>query len=495
MEKEYTATKELDRRWSFVRVMVVYLLVCGIGITIMILSINMLMKEHDKTLTTQICDLVAEKMNNSIKYMTTSAENMSAIISAEDHHDLGELYEELCDLQGNGYVSIGFMDETGKVYATDTELEEFEKWSLADTAAMTGPVSISPPYRSGLTGQPVFTLFTDLTYDGGKTGKLFLTYPLKEIQNIAYSETLSADTEIWLMDSDSDNIIQCAGENKYAIGSWANAMLTFEDKMNSEDRESYRNWKHSMQIGVPSEAVIYHIGDVSYTQVYSHISFMHGWNVVVRVPSSVMSWTMEQFRTNVLLFTAVLLAATVILFLITHRQDVADRAILEKLSIHDPLTEVMNRRAFDISVQNYLSRALKHESAMLFIDIDYFKSVNDKYGHDSGDKVLVEFAALLKEIFGENAIISRYGGDEFLVFVKNSSRQTVEEKMKELNRRAHEIRPAVRDENDSYHVSCSCGGALSPNDAKDFERLRSCADVALYEVKKKGRDSHGWYKG
>ena len=48
MEKEYTATKELDRRWSFVRVMVVYLLVCGIGITIMILSINMLMKEHDK---------------------------------------------------------------------------------------------------------------------------------------------------------------------------------------------------------------------------------------------------------------------------------------------------------------------------------------------------------------------------------------------------------------------------------------------------------------
>ena len=82
MNKTITETGELNRSGSFIRMMIVYFVICLIGLVVMITSINVLMKEHDKKLTGKICDLVAEKMNNSIKYMTTSAQNMSAMLTA-----------------------------------------------------------------------------------------------------------------------------------------------------------------------------------------------------------------------------------------------------------------------------------------------------------------------------------------------------------------------------------------------------------------------------
>ena len=495
MDNNYKISEELTGSWSFLRVMLVYLAVCAIGIAVMISSINRLMMEHDKILTSQICNLVAEKMNNSIKYMTTSAENMSALISAEEHTDLDSLYEELNDLKGDGYVSLGFIDQSGKIYARSIEIEEFQKWGLMKTAEQADPVSISAPYRSALTGQPVFTLFTNMTYGKDRHGKLFLTYPLKEIQNIAYTESLDTDTEIWLMDPESENIIQCAGDNKYAIGSWANAIVNFEQKIDPDDREAYRNWKNNMDINAPSEAVVYKIGDIGYTQVYADISFMHGWYVVVRIPSSAMSLTMSQFKSIVLIFTALLLTATMVMFWLSHKRDLADKQMLENLSIHDPLTGAVNRRAFDMAVKKHLERTIKSECAMLFIDIDYFKTVNDNYGHEAGDKVLAEFASLLKELFGETSIISRYGGDEFLVFISEAYKPKIEFLMSELRRRVHEIKPITQKENDTFVVSCSCGGALCPDDAKDFEMLKKCADAALYEVKEMGRDGYRWYGG
>ena len=120
---------------------------------------------------------------------------------------------------------------------------------------------------------------------------------------------------------------------------------------------------------------------------------------------------------------------------------------------------------------------------------------DDSFGHSAGDKVLIEFAALLKELFGDMGLISRYGGDEFLVFIKSADRLKIESKVSDLKRRVHDIKPITRKEGDDYSVSCSCGGAFCPHDARDFEKLKACADRALYKVKERGRDGYGWYDG
>ena len=161
MNKTITETGELKSTGSFIRMMIVYFTVCLLGLAVMITAINSLMREHDKKLTGQICDLVAEKMKNSIKYMTTSAQNMSAMLTAQKHSDIQLLYNEFSDLKGDGYISMGLIDSRDKVYATDTELDEFRKWRLLEIARKADPVSISSPYRSGFSGEPVITLFAE----------------------------------------------------------------------------------------------------------------------------------------------------------------------------------------------------------------------------------------------------------------------------------------------------------------------------------------------
>lgn len=494
--KKVSSSNELGISFSFIRMLVIYLVICGIGVSVLLLSFDGLIRNHDKKLTGNICSLVTEKMNNSINYMTSSVENMAAVLSAQDHDDLGELYDTLsAEKSGSGYVSIGFVDEEGSIYASPTELGEFEKWGLLDIAALADPVSISAPYRSGETGQPVFTMFANYTYGGGKKGYLFLTYPLKEIQTMAYTESLTEDTEIWLMEAASDNIIQCAGSNKYSIGSWDNALLTMRMQIDSEFQDDYNAWKNKMSSGAESANVTYEIGKETYTQVCSKIDFMHGWYVVVRIPSSSLSSAIQQFWSSVLIFLCVLFVATLIMFILFNKRETEEKRVLENLSVHDPLTSVLNRRAFDFTAGQYLGRTLKSEASLLFIDIDYFKEVNDRFGHEAGDRILTRFSAALRELFGDEGYISRYGGDEFVVLVRSADKKKISRQLEALQQMTKAIKPCDDPaQYGDFMLTFSCGAAVFPKDAGDLKSLEAGADSALYIVKKNGRNGFGWYE-
>lgn len=487
---------EIAKTVSFFRMLVIYLVVCGIGVSVLLIRFDGLIRSHDRMLTEDICSLVTEKMNNSIRYMTSSAENIAAVLSAEGHNDLQELYDTLSrNKEGSNYISIGFISEDGTIYASPSELNEFEKWGLYDIAKLADPVSISAPYRSGETGHSVFTMFTNYTYANGKNGYLFLTYPLKEIQNMAYTESVTEDTEIWLMDAASDNVIQCAGSDSHTIGSWGSALIVMRKDINSNYQNDYIEWKDKMNNGEKTANLTYEIGTETYTQVFSKIDFMHGWYVVVRIPSSSLSSAIQLFRSSVLIFLGVLLIATVVIFILSHKRETAEKRVLENLSIHDPLTSVMNRRAFDFTAERYLGRSSRNEASLLFIDIDYFKQVNDNFGHEAGDRILTEFSAALRELFGDSAYISRYGGDEFVVLVKSADRKRVNDKLDQLQKSAAKIKPCDAPEiYGDFKLTFSCGAAAFPKDAHDLKGLKAGADSALYTVKENGRNGYGWCK-
>lgn len=493
-KQNISSQNEISGTISFFRMLVIYLVICGIGVSLLLIRFDGLIRGHDRMLTEDICSLVTEKMNNSIRYMTSSAENISAVLSAQRHNDLRELYETLSqNKEGSNYISIGFIDEDGNIYASPSELAEFEKWGLSDTAKLADPVSISAPYRSGETGHSVFTMFTNYTYGGGKKGYLFLTYPLKEIQNMAYTESVTEDTEIWLMEAASDNVIQCAGSDSHSIGSWNNALIAMRQGINSKYQDDYTVWKNKMNAGEKTANITYEIGRETYTQVFSKIDFMHGWFVVVRIPSSSLSSAIQLFRSSVLIFLGVLLIATVAIFILSHKRETAEKRVLENLSIHDPLTAVMNRRAFDFTAEQYIGRSLKNEASLLFIDIDYFKQVNDNFGHEAGDRILTEFSASLRELFGESGYISRYGGDEFVVLVKSADKKKIGEKLEQLRKSAAKIKPCDDPEvYGDFTLTFSCGAAVFPKDANDLKGLKAGADSALYLVKENGRNGYDW---
>ncbi|HPN65245.1 MAG TPA: GGDEF domain-containing protein, partial [Candidatus Goldiibacteriota bacterium] len=151
----------------------------------------------------------------------------------------------------------------------------------------------------------------------------------------------------------------------------------------------------------------------------------------------------------------------------------------------DSLTNIFNRRKFTDSLLSEVSKALKNGTALSLVifDIDNFKQINDKYGHDYGDFVLVTSVSIIKKVLLNNSVFARWGGDEFTILMPGIDAQ-----------QAVKIAQAAREELHNHYlnihreVSCSFGVTelLKEDSVKSFI-VR--ADNALYEAKNSGRNS------
>lgn len=165
------------------------------------------------------------------------------------------------------------------------------------------------------------------------------------------------------------------------------------------------------------------------------------------------------------------------------------REILRIQSIHDPLTGLFNRRYMAETLEREVHRARRGGSSLgvLMVDIDGFKQQNDAFGHDAGDAILVELAALLQRNLRREDIACRYGGEEFVLVLPDAS-------MENAGRRAEQLRDAVRRMRVPHKdivlgpVTVSIGVAAFPDHGTDGAALLKAADMALYDAKKAGRD-------
>ncbi|WP_322172842.1 sensor domain-containing diguanylate cyclase [Acutalibacter caecimuris] len=165
----------------------------------------------------------------------------------------------------------------------------------------------------------------------------------------------------------------------------------------------------------------------------------------------------------------------------------ANEQVLRHQAEHDPLTGIMNRGAFD-QVKEVL-RVKAQPIAILIIDVDKFKLINDGYGHETGDRVLKRVAKLLEENFRTTDFASRIGGDEFSVILTEidpSQQAMVERKMNAINQ------TLLNPTDNLPQVSLSTGGAFSATGYTD--ELYQQADAALYQVKEHGRCSCRFYE-
>jgi diguanylate cyclase (GGDEF)-like protein/PAS domain S-box-containing protein len=166
---------------------------------------------------------------------------------------------------------------------------------------------------------------------------------------------------------------------------------------------------------------------------------------------------------------------------------------LHHVSTHDPLTGLPNRILF----LDRLEMAMKknhhsHEKiALLFIDLDHFKRVNDSLGHSVGDKLLIEVSQRLKSLLRESDTIARMGGDEFNLIIDGVDQsKTIVEICEKLN---HAFRDPFIIESHLLHTTLSIGIALSPDDGKTPETLLKNADTAMYQAKHEGRNTFRFY--
>jgi diguanylate cyclase len=153
----------------------------------------------------------------------------------------------------------------------------------------------------------------------------------------------------------------------------------------------------------------------------------------------------------------------------------------------DPLTSLLNRRAFTALVDRYLDRMESQSTngALLIIDIDHFKLINDTFGHDAGDNALIRIAETIRASVREFDVVGRLGGEEFSVLLTGVDEQRAVHVAENIRKRVATTELMLCGQ--ACHVSVSIGGVTFTEEAS-FSDLYKHADKKLYEAKQSGRD-------
>lgn len=169
-------------------------------------------------------------------------------------------------------------------------------------------------------------------------------------------------------------------------------------------------------------------------------------------------------------------------------QNKRNQLLIEKMAFFDSLTDIPNRRKFEIDFQEALQRSVKSNvpGYVLFIDLDHFKRINDVFGHETGDQVLIRVAQFVHSHpdFGGN--IYRFGGDEFTMFFEGISEDEV---IKVANAIIEKFREPWRLGDNDIYCTVSVGIASYPRDGVTYDDLLITADKAMYDAKRKGKST------
>jgi diguanylate cyclase (GGDEF)-like protein/PAS domain S-box-containing protein len=177
-------------------------------------------------------------------------------------------------------------------------------------------------------------------------------------------------------------------------------------------------------------------------------------------------------------------------------RDIRERKRLEEqlkgLAYYDTLTGLPNRRFFEDQLDRKLSYAKRHKMklALLYMDLDGFKEINDTLGHAAGDEILIRFSTAIDDCLKKSDVFARLGGDEFVILLSESNKQ-------EIVRISNQIIEAVQKYcsvgAENRGIGTSIGIAMYPADGKSQEELLKCADEAMYRAKAAGKNQFMFY--
>ncbi len=238
------------------------------------------------------------------------------------------------------------------------------------------------------------------------------------------------------------------------------------------------------------------------TYVVSVNSCGDDWNVITYVPTSII--LSEKNEMQLYIYMIGLLAAILAVIMgsvlsVKLAEPVTDIVSALDTQAHiDRLTGILNKLSFEEYTANRLSSSLTIEHhALILIDVDNFKGVNDTLGHAYGDKVLADIGLLMRTVFPEEDYLGRIGGDEFAVFVNSmpsEKEMSYQDYVKLLCEKLCEgFHHHYTGDDGKYKISASIGVSFFPEHGKAFPELYAMADKALYSSKHRGKDTFTFY--
>ncbi len=225
------------------------------------------------------------------------------------------------------------------------------------------------------------------------------------------------------------------------------------------------------------------------------------WYVIASVPLDVILKEIQQQRIYILLFTfsVIILVMVIGVWLMRRITNPMDTAFsnLKKRAEYDNLSGMLNKSSFQEMADTALSDGKQiGSSVMVIVDMDNFKQVNDKLGHAYGDKVIARLGSLLNQMYGDEVIKGRIGGDEFALFMQYSinDRDIVENRVgSDLKLILELFSKEFEEEREICRVFLSAGVYIATEEQESFEQMYKRADNALYVSKRNGKNQYTLY--
>lgn len=403
---------------------------------------------------------------------------------SEDHMELLKSISEQ-----SGMERLAIIEKDGTAHYDSGEVKNVSGRGYFKRG-MQGQSWFSDPMNSLIDGRPRIVLSVPIYRDKKIVGVAAGSYNVGALTHILFEDIYDgAGCSILL--TGGGNVVAYDGNKDYMKMSLGSNFFEDNQVMQFLEGGSLARVRADFNLQRPGRYRINYEGNESYLG-YSPLG-LNGWMLCYIVPKGKAEESYRFIREYEIVLIEVLVIGVLCLFLAMYRINAHRQQELLHSAQRDALTGTYNKKSTEEKVNEWLSddELCSGCQALMMLDIDKFKEINDIYGHVIGDMTLEKVGGVLQKQFREGDIIGRIGGDEFVVLMKNISEP------KDAGAKAEEIckcfRSIVLESEPSLHLTCSIGLSYSPEHGKTYLELYQCADKALYRTKQKGRDGYTCY--
>lgn len=473
--------------WKYMRVLLVF--IAGLAMSLMIFFYNVQVRTEQNV--EELLDYNIDHQQSQFKFMLntqfTYLNNIADYVAKEDQL-MSEGNQGLLPsmIQNTLFHAISIIDTEGNGITNDGKPQK-----VADRAyfkrSLKGEEVLSDPLYSSLDGERRVVLSVPVKKNGEIIGVVAGSYDVVRLSQILFEDVyrgkgypmiITKEGKVIAVESDKIKFL----ENK-------NLFEVYQEK-SDKNRESLEAAKEDFKlqrkdcIKVKDKKQAYYIA-------YEPLQY-NKWMLCYLVPESVASEEYYFIGSYEYRLIGVVIIGVLIMLLVLWKMNQEKQKDLMKRAQMDTMTGILNKSSIQYQISDWLQSGEKEGiQALLMIDLDKFKNINDTYGHAMGDEVIKAVADILKDTFRSSDIVGRAGGDEFMILMKNVRwDKVVERQMQELCRKFTNLKIGSIP---CGAIHCSIGAAYYPNHGMDFDELYHHADEALYEAKNHGRNTYVIY--
>ncbi len=477
------AKKNLPATIVVIAVLIVFAVIASLYYT------QYLEKEYSKEITNKLEDFSktsAEKTDRMMGQIYENLKGYSKIITNPGDYEPQQqtkLLEELCE--DSGYISIGVADTEGRLAATNgmkLNVSTFENFKMS----MQGKSWITSMHVEGISNQ-VLVLSVPIEKDGNICGVIFAMCDEFYFEQALRIEEYPYDGIALLVNE--DGMVVCKSSNAAGIQIGNNLFdeLSSSGKNNNSDIGKLQSDMESVKEG----RLNVWLGDSSY--MYYRPLEKQGWYIIVTIPKNVMVTGNDKVISSSYIVIAFFIILYLIIFLIVRQMQRSNSKKIERIAYVDELTGGISFEKFKRDAADIIKAAAGRPYAMVSIDIDKFKAINDIFGYEEGNRVIRYIWSIVNEIIGQNETFAHRRADQFVILLNYEDEQKMMERIEAISEMVRQ-RESLNEKN--YEIILSIGIYIINEETDDDFALDNAidrAELAKQSVKGKHNQFYAVY--